>query len=156
MIVRRKKPEDFILLDRVTLWLWTVRWKLRGHARNHDSQFCSHKPKVWTWEMDDGCRGGLCEWCHILEFWAPSTLPDVKRLTRTYPDGTPDNEWASLIFRDLLEDIPELRDRGASSSSSEEPSESPARRFPLNLRPILRPSRPLRAACTSPRDRAIE
>lgn len=81
------------VIARLEMWSWTGRWMLRGHDRNHDPHFCRHEPKVWLWLMEDGCKGGLCEWCHLLEVWAPTIFPDVAELIRIKPDGTPDEEW---------------------------------------------------------------
>lgn len=74
--------------------VWWLRWKLRGHDRNHDPFFCHHPTKAWLWEMEDGCKGLVCDWCHLLEPWTPTSLPDVAMLLRTTPDGRPDPDWS--------------------------------------------------------------
>lgn len=98
---------DEMLPIRVALW-W-LRWKIRGHDKNHDRRFCQHRSKVWLWEMNDGCRGLVCDWCHLLEPWCPTFLPDVSELMRVRSDGSPDPDWrpAPLIerFRDAWEQL---------------------------------------------------
>lgn len=90
MLKRWWMVSDSMLPARVALW-W-VRWKLRGHNKNHDGGFCRHKTKVWRWEMADGCRGLVCDWCHLLEPWCPTSMPDVSELVRV-KDGVPDFGW---------------------------------------------------------------
>lgn len=67
---------------------WWVRWKMRGHARNHDAAFCPHSTKVLQWRMEDGCTGSVCDWCHLFEAWCPTEFPDVVERVRIHPDGS--------------------------------------------------------------------
>ena len=69
-------------MEHIRIWIWMIRWRLRTHARNHDTKFCGHRSKIWKWRMEDGCQGQVCEWCHLLEAWCPTSLPDVQELVR--------------------------------------------------------------------------
>lgn len=75
---------------------WWLRWKLRGHARNHDPDFCNHRNRTWSWVAKDGCSGWVCDSCNMLERWVPTELPDVVKRSRRWLDGTvEDMAWWS-------------------------------------------------------------
>lgn len=89
-------------LGPIRVVLWWLRWKLRGHSRNHDPGFCAHASKSWRWTMEDGCTGSVCEWCHLLESWCPTELPDLAEVVRIRANGEQDDlSWrpTSLVQR---------------------------------------------------------
>lgn len=88
-------------LGPIRIALWWLRWKLRGHSRNHDTGFCAHASKSWRWTMEDGCTGSICEWCHLLESWCPTELPDLAEVVRMRATGEQDQSWrpTSLVQR---------------------------------------------------------
>lgn len=89
-------------LARVRIALWWLRWKAKGHYRNHDPAFCLHKSKVWRWKMEDGCEGEICDWCHLLEPWCPTILPDVAEIVRLAPAGHALHDWILLPLEDRI------------------------------------------------------
>lgn len=58
-----------------------------------DPRFCEHPSKAWRWDMEDGCSGLVCDWCHLMELWCPTILPDVTGLVRVRADGRPNPDW---------------------------------------------------------------
>lgn len=125
--------------------VWWLAWKLRGHGRNHDPWFCRHPTKAWLWEMEDGCKGLVCDWCHLLEPWTPTSLPDVATLLRTTADGRPDPDWRpqALVERyceaweQLDKDLPDgranlpTRQRMSQAGSATRPGLRPTVREPV-------------------------
>jgi hypothetical protein len=92
-----------VLMLQVRRLTGSVRWKTRGHRRNHNPEFCPHDTKVWWWKTKDGCCGRVCDWCHLTKYWCPSESPDLAELVRITLDGRRDFEWRSVPFeRHLL------------------------------------------------------
>lgn len=82
------------IMERIRFWIWLVRWRLRGHLKNHDSELY---PPFEGWDLAKGKWtqpiGHVCEWCHLLEIWCPTPLPDVEELVRVRADGSKDLSW---------------------------------------------------------------
>lgn len=95
---------------------WWLRWRLRGHSRNHDPAFCAHPSKAWRWRTEDGCEGQVCDWCYMLVCWCPTSMPDVRDLARLGADGNDLPNWNPPPLVDRLVDPWEMAEQDEAGS----------------------------------------